>query len=199
MATISVVAACSSGGRGPPSELIDGSPARVVQIEFEGVDVPVIETVAQARPDARLPCGDALGSLGRGIERVGAMGSSVTILSAGRTVLGCDGIHGGDWCGQAFGRLRPRRILDPRLSLTCSAADGSPIGFGWVEPYAGADYVVVTHDDHAEAYAVLGSLPVRVSTERVDVATSSARFEISEHTDSGRQLRAYVLQPQVAG
>lgn len=200
LTAVSVGSACRHDGRGPPSELIDGSPARVMELDFGGVDLPVIGTDARIRRVARLPCGDGSGSVGRGIERVGAFGLSVTIRSAaGRVVRGCDGISGGDWCGHAFARVRPQRALDPRLSLTCSAERESPVGFAWVEPDAGAAYVVVAHAGYAEAYAVLGIMPVRVATERVDVATSSARIEVTQHTGSGRRLRGYVLQPRVAG
>jgi hypothetical protein len=167
---------------------------------FEGVEGPVLDTRARVRPSGRLPCGGGNGSAEHGVERVGALGQSVTILSRrGRAVRGCDGIRGGDRCGQAFARFRPQRALDPRLSLTCGDAGDSPIGFGWVEPGDDASYVVVVHDGYAEAYPILGSIPVRVTTEHVDVETSSARFEVSEHTRSGRRLRHYVLRPRVAG
>ncbi len=203
VAVVAVVAACSHADRGPPpSELADGSAARVLGIGFEGVDVPVIATRARALTATRLPCGEEgkPGLVERGVERVGVRGTSVTTVSPdGRTARGCDGTRVDDWCGQAFGRLHPERAVEPRLSLTCSGGGDATVGFAWVEPGPGAAYVVVTHDRYAEAYGVLDSVPVRVATEQVDVESSSARFEVTEHAESGRRLRRYVLQPRVAG
>jgi hypothetical protein len=62
-----------------------------------------------------------------------------------------------------------------------------------------ARYVVVQASGHAEAYAVVGGTPVRVTTEDVDVGMSRATFIVSEHARDGRRLRAYELAAQVAG
>lgn len=196
---ISAVTACAGDDEAPPTRLVDGSPAQRSPIVFEGVDVPVVVTRAR-RTRAAAQCGLGGGDGGVAVERVGVSGTSVSTYSArSRTIRACDGTTPGAWCGQAFARLRKGRPLDPRLSLTCRDARGRPVGFAWLRPGSDARYVVVTHDSHAEAYAVIADVPVRVTTLDVDVATSSAPLEVSEHSADGRRLDAYRLVAQVAG
>lgn len=200
LAALAAPAGCGDDGRGPPAELVDGSPAAIASMPFEGVDVPVVETRVRMRPVTSPSCGDGSNPGAMGVERVGTLGSSVTVLSpAPPTVRACDATLRGRVCGHAFARLSPGQQLDARLSLTCLDAAESPVGFAWVRPPPDASYVVVAHAGFAEAYPVLGAAPVRVSTDAVDLTTSTARFEVSEHDAGGRRLRAYVLQPRVAG
>lgn len=133
------------------------------------------------------------------IERIGVRGSSVTLIDPRRrTAYACDA-RDGTSCGRAFARLREGRLPDPRLTLSCSTEDGDVIGFAWIEPAASARYVVVEQSGYAEAYAVTGDSPVRVTTDASDLETSRASFAISEHARDGRRLRAYEVEAQVAG
>ena len=73
------------------------------------------------------------------------------------------------------------------------------MGFAWIQPRAGTTYIVVRGSGYAEVYAAAGDVPVRVTTGEVDVESSSATFSLSEHAKSGRRLRSYELEAQVAG
>lgn len=193
---LSATASCSDG-RAPPSHLVDGSPARVASIPFEGVTVPVIATVTRRGLVEGERCAPNPSAGARTITRVGVAGTSVTLV-APDALYACDAAGRGKWCGQGFAR-RSARSFDPRLSITCRDADGSPIGFAWVVPHTDAGYVVVAHDDYAEAFAAAEGAPVRVTTSEVDVATSSARFELTEHAADGRLLAARSVEAQVSG
>jgi hypothetical protein len=139
------------------------------------------------------------------VVRVGAYSTSVTFpRRAGRSLIACDGVpdardDGRRWCGRAFGRLSRGRLRDPRLDLACTDDDGNPIAFAWIQPSRRAAYVVVEQHGYVEAYRVAGGLPVRVANTDVDVGRSSALFVVSEHDRDGRLLRAYRLEPRVAG
>ncbi len=200
LATVSIVAlvACSERAA-PPTQLVDGSRAAPSHVAFENVDAPVLATVARRRSvDAR--CDLEVGPDAVVVERVGVSGASVTAWSPReRIVRACDRTTAGSPCGHAFTRLRPAGQLDPRLSLTCTDSDGARVGFAWIAPGARTTYVVVAHAQHAEAYRVLAGAPVRITTHDVDLATSSARFDVSEHAADGRRLDSYFLVARVAG
>jgi hypothetical protein len=193
---------------------VDGSPARKAEIELAGVVGPTVLTTVEVR-SARLArggspierClrtgGDPLGPI---VVRVGASGESVTFSDRSRLGLqACDsgaGLQEDDrpWCGSAFGQLHDGRLRDPRLDLGgCETADGQPVGFAWVEPNPGAAYVAVRQPGYAEVYELAGRLPIRVTTSAVDLETSSALFDVSEHTADGGLLRRYELETRVAG
>ena len=122
---------------------------------------------------------------------------------SGPSLFTCDGSGWGSrpWCGRAFGRLRAGRLLDPRLDLApCPTVKDPVLGFAWGEPSRLARYVVVRHDDFAEAYPSAARLPIRIATRSgVDVSRSAATVEISEHDRRGRMLREYELRAVVAG
>ena len=105
------------------------------------------------------------------------------------------------WCGGAAGRLYSGHLRDPRLNMaTCDSVDGDPMGFAWVEPDPKAKYLVVEQPGYAEVYETAGDLPVRVATvSGVLIEGSRATFELSEHDEAGRALRAYRLDARVAG
>jgi len=132
-------------------------------------------------------------------------GSSVTFFTPGRRgVHSCDATDldrsGAErWCALAFGRVEGARLRDPRLTITCSDAEGEPVGFAWVEPSGRAAYVVVRQPGYAEVYATSGSVPVRVTSTDVDLTSSRATFSISEHAENGSRIRSYELEAQVAG
>jgi hypothetical protein len=199
---------------GPPPSLFDGSPAREPHVELEGVDTPVIRTRAMVErgvpgSERRTSCLESFP--GRrpstvSVARVSVLGETVTFRDAsGTSVLGCDNGAGSRdddrrWCGGAYGRLYDGRLLDPRLDLLCTDADDSPIAFAWIVPSAGSRFVVLRQDGYAEAYETAASLPVRVaSSVGIDVATSSAILDVSEHDREGALLRRYSVEARVAG
>jgi hypothetical protein len=82
--------------------------------------------------------------------------------------------------------------------MTCRGDGGEPLGFAWVQPSAGAAYVVVVDGGYAEAYPVAGTLPVRVTTSDVDTASSSAIVQLSNHTADGTLLNESTVQAHVS-
>jgi hypothetical protein len=206
--------ACAGDERGPPSALFDGSPASAVPFALEGVDVPVVRTKTvvehgTAGSERRRSCVEVWPGhrpSATAVARVSAFGETVTLRDAGGTaLLGCDNAAGPReddrrWCGAAYGKLHGGRLLDPRLDLLCTDAEGRPLAFAWVVPTARTRLVVVRQDGYAEAYETAASLPVRiVSSTGIDAATSSAAFDVSEHDGRGLILRRYTVEAQVAG
>jgi hypothetical protein len=214
---LAVAASCSIGDDGAPTELVDGSPARAVPVELEGVEEPTVLTRARVvRVDALergSPAAACLRGRGRGarpsglaVERVGVSSASVTLREeSGRALIGCDDSPGSReagrrWCGGAYGRLTADRLRDPRLSILCTTDEGQPIGSAWLQPRPRTRYVAVEQRGFVEVYETSGELPVRVSTTtEVDLERSSADFAISEHDASGVLLRRYELHAVVAG
>jgi len=194
---------------------MDGSGALPAPVEMEGASGPIVLTGSRVVP-VGWPTNAALTSClreqwssrtaTRAVARVGVTWESVTLFErAGRAVHGCDNAtgpreDGRRWCGGAYGRLVAGRLRDPRLDILCTLDDGTPVGFAWVEPRAGARYVVVDEGRYSEVYEVAGGAPVRIATTiGVDVDRARARFEVSEHDAAGRLLERYSLEAQVAG
>jgi hypothetical protein len=194
---------------------MDGSDARAPGVELEGVSKPALLTkVRSIRLDEVQPgtlaaeCldGPARGvhPSGRIVERIGVRSESVT-LREGSALSGCDDTPGPReehrrWCGGSFGRLERGHLRDPRLDLAgCRTTDGAPLAFAWVEAQRGTRYAVVEQSGYGEVYAVAAGLPIRISTTDVQVESSRARFEISEHDRDGRLLRRYRLEAAPAG
>lgn len=200
-----------------PTQLADGAPARASPVVLEGVSQKAIATDLEVVPLARVSPRSALARcLGRLstdapattiVVRTGVVGRSVTVGTVShRSLYGCDGspAHGSGtayWCGTAHGRLEHGRLLDPRLDLSaCTDAGGRPLAFAWMEARDDARYVAVRQPGYAEVYPVRGRIPVRIaSTTGVDLESSRASFEISEHDARGQLLRAYELEARVAG
>lgn len=214
------LAGCTGEGERPPERLLDGSPARTLPVELEGIDAPAVLTRARlavpsdlAAASATLSClrerARALTPAGAAIERVGVSSESVTFRIAARAspgaVYACDrgagsGEPGRRWCGSSYGELTGGRLHDPRLDLGCHGRQGEPLGFVWVEPAARTRYVAVEQAGYVEVYEPLGGLPVRISSSTdVDLAASRATFAVSEHDRSGRLVRRYRLEAVVAG
>jgi hypothetical protein len=204
------------GGDGPPSELVDGSAARAPSVALDGVSSRQVETKAAAldlRAAATGPVSRCLATTREHVprspivRRVGVAGASVTYrTSSGRDLVACDGTdlgadHDLTWCSVALGRMRGERLLDPRLDLaSCTTESDVPVAFAWVEPEPGTRYVAVDDGGFVEVYRVVAGLPVRVAiTSGIDLDTSSASFDVSEHDDGGRSLRSYTLHTRVAG
>jgi hypothetical protein len=181
-----------------PAVLADGTPARIASSTFEGLTVPVVLTGVRTALLSENECVRRHARAGsRVVERVSVAGRSTTVLSPDGTLYGCDGIAAGPACGHAYGQHRLR--ADPRLSLTCRNARGEPVGFAWIVPGAEATFVVVEHGTYGEAYRVVDGVPVRVTTEDVDLTAAEARFAITEHAQDGSLLRSRVLETQVSG
>jgi hypothetical protein len=207
-----LVAGCRAGTPSAPSTLIDGSPARPSPVVLEGVEGASVATLVRVTPADAVASTSSAGTCiaasgeaaGVVVERVGVSGRSITFLGPGRRAAhACDAstaaLEDDSWCGRAFAPVESGRLRDPRLSLTCRGGDGHPVGFAWIQPGAGTTYIVVQGSGYAEAYAAAGDAPVRVTTEDVDLGSSRAEFPVSEHAKSGRRLRAYELEAQVAG
>jgi hypothetical protein len=212
-----VAASCSRSEReAMPAKLVDGSSARTVPVELEGVDGPALLTTVRVVAGAALRaapaparCAQAFapGAVsGPVVVRTSVDTTSVTFRDiAGASLSACVDSAGPReedrrWCGLAHGTLRSRRLPDPRLDIGCVTRDGARIATAWVEPGDNTTYVVVAQDGYAEVYEIAAGLPVRIgSTRDVDVARSMARFEISENGGDGRLLREYPLEAAVAG
>jgi hypothetical protein len=204
------------GGDGLPTELVDGSAARAPSVTLDGVSSRQLGTKAAAldlRAASTGPVSRCLATTREHVprspivRRVGVAGASVTYRTAsGRDLVACDGTdlgadHDLTWCGVALGRMRGERLLDPRLDLaSCTTESDMPVAFAWVEPGPGTRYVAVEDGAVVEVYRVIAGLPVRVAiTSGIDLDTSSASFDVSEHDDDGRSLRSYTLRTRVAG
>ena len=207
--------ACLGGSR-PPSRLADGSPVRAPSVTLEGVSSRQVATKAAAldlHDAAAGPVARCLAATHEHVprapivRRVGVDGASVTYRTAsGRDLVACDGTalgggHGSTSCGVALGRVLDERLLDPGLDLaSCSTPSGDSVAFAWVEPGARTRYVAIGRHGFVEVYPVIAGLPVRVAaTSGIDLDTSSASFDVSEHLASGHMLRSYTLRPRVAG
>lgn len=199
---------CNGDTHQVPTTLVDGSPARPSPVPFEDIDKPTLRTkvrrttAGSARQGSRAASCLALlrnyreGSI---VERIGASGSSVTLVAAPRReAYACDAVAS-TWCGRAFGRIDAGRLRDPRLSLTCRDTSGAPVGVAWIQPIAAAAYVIVDGPGYAEVYPTACGEPVRVTTLETDLVASHATFTISEHAKDGRRLRAYEVDAHVAG
>ena len=196
---------------------MDGSPARHVPVELEGVDQPAVLTMVRTvdtvgvetesvSADCRRDRFAGTRATGVAVERLGVGSESVTLRDGMRRGLyGCDNTAGAReenrrWCGGSYGELFDGRLRDPRLDLGCVTSDGKPVGFAWVEPSPGTRYVAVQQPGFTEVYEVADGLPVRVATTSgVRVEGSSAVFDLSEHDADGRLLRRYRLEAHVAG
>jgi hypothetical protein len=211
LAALAQVACFGGGAR--PAELSDGSPARAPSLTLDRVGSRQIETKAVAvgaTSGLAARCvAETYEHTPRGpiVWRVGVDGASITFRTvSGRDVVACDGTAlrpGGrrTWCGVALGRMHGGQLLDPRLDLAaCSTPSGDPVAFVWADPGPGTRYVAVDRDGFVEVYPVLAGLPVRLAaTSGLDLDTSSASFDVSEHDAEGRVLRSYTLRARVAG
>lgn len=196
---------------------MDGSPARDVPVELEGVDQPTVLTLvrvvrtAERQPDtASASClrgrNWGIRAAGPSVERVGVYSASVTFRQVSRRgIFGCDNSPGPReenrrWCDGAFGRLYGGHLRDPRLGLGCSTSDGERMGFVWIEPVHEARYVSVAQPGFAEVYEVAGGLPVRIATTSgLSADPLGATFHVSEHDADGRLLRRFQLDAVPAG
>lgn len=218
-ATLAVVeglslAACGAGHE-QAARLVDGSEAPRLPVALRDLgDGAVVSRVRVRRAselDARgRACLDSFRTEFRispatvVVQRIGAIGASLTVLDAERrVVLGCDrtarAIANRPWCARSVGRLFSGRLRDARVDILCRSARGDPVGFGWIEPGRGVNWIVVDQRSGAEVEEVAGQLPVRIATTDVDRATSSATFDVRELDSDGKEVRRYRLRGSVAG
>jgi len=211
-----LLAGCDGSDSGAPTTLLDGTPATELSVALDGVDSPDVLTSVTTSGIGRAEAGSAVAAcLGRAdgdrpsgpiVVRIGVSGESVTFGNrSGHGLYGCDNSEGPReggrrWCGVAFGQLSEDRLRDPRLDLgACKTKDGTTLGFAWVEPAPSARYVALEQGDYVEVYETSGALPVRVTTNDVDIERSNATFHVSEHASDGSLVRRYRLEASVAG
>ena len=217
VAIVALAQVACFGGSGRPTHLIDGSPAEKPSVLLEGTTSPQVEADAAAFDPRNAVTGPIARCLAATREytprapvilRIGVDGANVTFHTAfGDNLVACDGTAvapdspSRSWCGLALGRVHAGRLLDPRLELAgCSTSSGRPIAFAWIEPGRRTRYVALHRNGFVEVYPVLARLPVRVATTSdIDLDTSSASFEVSDHDADGRRIRAYTLDAHVAG
>lgn len=210
--------ACSGDGdESAAFTLLDNTRAGELPVELDGVDTPTVVTSVTVLPvksiDPNSPTGVCLHgwsadfkATGSAVVRFGVSSESVTFREAGGSaIFGCSNSPGpreGNrrWCGGAYGQLFSGHLRDPRLNILCRTADGTQAGFAWIEPSEGTRYVAVAQPEYTEVYEPAGGLPVRIFTlSGVEIETSSATFDISEHDAEGKRLREYELEAFVAG
>jgi hypothetical protein len=137
------------------------------------------------------------------VERIGVFAESLTFRDRGGLhVHACDGAgeRSRPWCGGSVGRLYDGRLLDPRLDVLCSGADGERLAYAWVEPASGSHWIGVDQGSYMELYEVAGGLPVRVATRRgIDAGAARATFELTQYDVRGRELLRSKLEAAVAG
>lgn len=211
-----LIAGCDSDASGVPTNLVNGSPILEPPLELGGVDGPVVMTWVETSQMHEIEFGSeitkcverAVDDLPSGpiVIRAGVSGESVTFGSrSGHGLYGCDNSEGQREagrlaCGVAFGQLVAGRLRDPRVNVgACKTEDGAPLGFAWVEPTRRASYVTVEQDGYFEVYPTAGGLPIRVTTDEVEIERSSASFRITEHEAAGKLIRRYRLEARVAG
>jgi hypothetical protein len=216
LASTSLFGGCVVDSDGAPRTLMDGSLVRQVPVELEDVEAPMALTIVNVRNvpgprGARVEAclrgrGFGLQPEGPAVERIGVHAESVTFLEeGGRSVFGCDDstgpeLEGRRFCGGASGRLDNGRLIDPRLNILCTTADGDLMGFVWVQPAIEAKYVTVAQPGYAEVYEVAGGLPIRISTVTdVELERTRARFNVFEHDAAGNLLQDYEIEAAVAG
>jgi hypothetical protein len=215
-AALALVAAGCGRAPAPRVRLVDGTvptrlPAalhdrvgqatytRVAVLAARQLDAAGRRCLASFRSEFRIPPATTV------VRRTGVVGESLTFRDAGGDVLlGCDGTARGTrltlgWCGRSVGRLVAGRLRDMRLDIACRSEDGSSVGFGWIEPAPATRWLAVGTGRSTEVEEVAAGLPVRVPTDDVDQATSSATFPVVEYTSRGRIRRRYRLRAGVAG
>jgi hypothetical protein len=215
---IGVFAGCGDNEAKVPDRLLDGSEAEAPPVDLQGVDDPAVLTqVRLVQPPAQTEEERSASCLehGRGprpvprgpsVERIGVYSESVTFEeSSRRAIFGCDNTAGPReenrrWCSGAYGQLYGGELRDPRLNIGCLTGDDEMVGFVWVRPRDGVQYVSVDQPEYVEVYEVAGTLPVRIATRTgVEVEGSRASFDLFEHAADGSLARRYRVETAVAG
>ncbi|MDH4102195.1 MAG: hypothetical protein OEW52_00605 [Thermoleophilia bacterium] len=207
---------CDTNDPGAPMTLMNGSRAPELPVDLEGVASPAVSTSVATSSIGEIGAGSAFGACAKRAQgerrsvpvvvRVGVTGESVTFRTESRRGLyGCDNSQGSREegrraCGVAFGQLSEGRLEDPRLNVgACTTKGGEPLGFAWVQPVPNATFVAVEQDGYVEVYRTAGGLPIRVTTDDVEIDRSGATFRITEHAEDGGLIQQYRVEASVAG
>jgi hypothetical protein len=189
---------------------MDGSMPAPLSIDLEDLEGPVVLTAAHvnASSPAISSCLRRAGGVDSrepSVRRMGVAGESVTFRDRSQDGLhACDNSTGSReggrrWCGGAYGLFRDEALRDPRLDLGCTTREGASLAFAWIDAEPGTRYVVVQQRGYAEVYETVAGLPVRVTTAAVELESSSATFDVSEHRSDGTLIREYRLEASVSG
>ena len=213
---VAVLLACAAcGGSRPSVTLADGSTAARAPTALKRLGNTAVltteRTVSLGSLDARgrtcvaLPAGRALAPNQIFVERVDHRGSSVTFRPGGQQfVIGCTSAARTSgtkipWCGHVVGEIRNGHLVDPRLDIACRTTDGAAVGSAWIEPVARARWIVVRDHKLIQIYPTAASLPVRVTTGSVDIATATAVFRVEQYDREGTRVSEATLRTAVAG
>ncbi len=213
---VAVLLACAAcGGSRAPVTLADGSPgARAPTVLKKLGNTAVLTTErtislgsfdARGRACVALSAGRVLAPNQIFVERVDHLGSSVTFRPSGEPfVSGCISAAGRSgsktpWCGHVIGEIRNGHLVDPRLDIACRTTDGAAVGSAWIEPVARARWIVVHDHKLIQIYPTAASLPVRVTTRSVDIATATAVFRVEQYDREGTRVSEATLRTAVAG
>jgi hypothetical protein len=217
VALLLTLAGCGERSRTPhtPPALVDGLLSQPAPRELEQLGQTAVLTRVRTltattlsrrdRSCVRAEAGGALRATEVAVERVDALGSSLTFRLRGeRFVHGCTSGGAGqaprsDWCGHMEGKLRHGRLTDPRLDILCRTHRGEPVGSVWIDPVRGARWVVVRDTSRVQIYPTAGSLPVRVTTTTVDLQTATAVFRVEQYDGSGARIAEATIRAAVAG
>ena len=195
--------------------LADGSPGAATPTVLKKLGASAIltavRTVSMRSLDARgracvaLAAGRALTPDETVVERVDHFGASVTFRPRnGPFVFGCTGATRspgvlGEWCGHVVGEIRGGHLVDPRLDIACRTPAGVAIGSAWIEPVPHARWIVVRDHALAQIYRRTASLPIRVTTQVVDVPTATGVFRIEQYDAEGTRVSEATVRTAVAG
>jgi hypothetical protein len=195
--------------------LADGSPGAPPPAVLRKLGASAILTTVRAVPmhsvDARdracvgLTTGHARTPNETLVERVDHLEASVTFRPRnGPFVFGCTAAARslgvlGRWCGHVVGEIRARHLVDPRLDIACRTPERQAIGSAWIEPVAGARWIVVRDHALVQIYPTAASLPVRVTTQVVDIPTATAVFRIEQYDAEGTRVSEATIRTAVAG
>jgi hypothetical protein len=203
------------GGSEHRATLADGSPGAPPPAVLKELGASAILTTvhivsmrsldARGRACVALTAGRALTPDEMLIERIDHFGASVTFRPRnGPFMFGCTAAARrpgvlGSWCGHVVGEIRAGHLVDPRLDIACRSPEGQAIGSAWVEPVAGARWIVVRDHALVQIYRAAASLPVRVTTPVVDVPTATAVFRIEQYDAQGSRVSEATVRTAVAG
>ncbi len=195
------LALAGCGGPKKPQTLDDGSRPPVIPSALGHVRGRLVPGTVRTEVDPRRLASclrdHGLRRAPRAVERTGVAGESLTFRQESY-LYGCDS-SGGRRCGIRAGLVRYGRLLDPRLDIVCEDAKGKDVGFAWIQPVPGARWIAIREPSYTELYEVAGGLPVRVTTSRVHVRTSSATFEVVQYAPDGAELSRSTVEAFVAG
>ena len=203
------------GGSEHRPTLADGSPGAVTPTVLKKLGASAILTTvrtvsrrsldAHGRACVALTAGRTLTPDEPLVERVDHFGVSATFRPRnGPFVFGCTAAtHSpgilGEWCGHVVGEIRGGHLVDPRLDIACRTPAGGAIGSAWIEPVPRARWIVVRDHALAQIYRTAASLPIRVTTQVVDIPTATAVFRIEQYDAEGTRVSEATVRTAVAG